>query len=383
MAYNKVIYGGKTLIDLSSATATADKILSGYTAYGKSGAKLTGTASAAGGTLVVTAPAGVTASVTKGSKTETKTVGTGGTATFQGLEAGTWVVKIVRGSETATKSVIIKTDYAVTLTFSTIPAFTYTGSFQIVDDNDNPITTSTGNWKIRFLTSGTLKFTDLRGAENGIDVFLAGGGGGGAAAGAGGRDATYYRYGSGGGGGGYMKTSKNVSVSTSSSYTITVGAGGAVGKDGGATTAFGSTANGGKGATSANGGNGGSGGSAGTWAVVAGSVGGEDGSNGNVTGNNAKTPGTGIGSTTREFGASGAKLYCAGGASGGGNGNGADNTGTPAHQGAVNSSGGGGYGNPAGPANTGSGGAGGSANGATVEQAGAGGSGIVVIRNKR
>ena len=41
MAYNKVIYGGKTLIDLSSATATADKILSGYTAYGKSGAKLT------------------------------------------------------------------------------------------------------------------------------------------------------------------------------------------------------------------------------------------------------------------------------------------------------------------------------------------------------
>lgn len=168
MAYNKVIYGGKTLIDLSSATATADKILSGYTAYGKSGAKLTGTASAAGGALVVTAPAGVTASVTKGSKTETKTVGTGGTATFHGLEAGTWVVKIVRGSETATKSVIIKTDYAVTLTFSTIPAFTYTGSFQIVDDNDNPITTSSGNWKIRFLTSGTLKFTDLRGLKTAL-----------------------------------------------------------------------------------------------------------------------------------------------------------------------------------------------------------------------
>lgn len=72
------------------------------------------------------------------------------------------------------------------MTFSTIPAFTYTGDYEIVDDNDNPITTSSGNWKIRFLTSGTLKITDLRGAENGIDVFLAGGGGGGGAAGAGG-----------------------------------------------------------------------------------------------------------------------------------------------------------------------------------------------------
>lgn len=28
---NKVIYGGKTLIDLTSDTATADKVLSGYT----------------------------------------------------------------------------------------------------------------------------------------------------------------------------------------------------------------------------------------------------------------------------------------------------------------------------------------------------------------
>lgn len=39
---NKVIYGGNTLIDLTTDTVTADKILSGYTAHGSSGAPLTG-----------------------------------------------------------------------------------------------------------------------------------------------------------------------------------------------------------------------------------------------------------------------------------------------------------------------------------------------------
>lgn len=37
MAINKVIYGGETLIDLTSDTVTADKILSGFTAHDKGG----------------------------------------------------------------------------------------------------------------------------------------------------------------------------------------------------------------------------------------------------------------------------------------------------------------------------------------------------------
>lgn len=41
--YNKVTFGGKTLIDLTKDTVTADKILSGYTAHDKSGKKITGT----------------------------------------------------------------------------------------------------------------------------------------------------------------------------------------------------------------------------------------------------------------------------------------------------------------------------------------------------
>jgi len=43
MAINKVIYGGNTLIDLTSDTVTADQLQKGVTAHDKSGAVITGT----------------------------------------------------------------------------------------------------------------------------------------------------------------------------------------------------------------------------------------------------------------------------------------------------------------------------------------------------
>lgn len=43
MAINKVIYGGRTLIDLSGDTVTADKILDGFTAHDKKGETIIGT----------------------------------------------------------------------------------------------------------------------------------------------------------------------------------------------------------------------------------------------------------------------------------------------------------------------------------------------------
>lgn len=43
MAINKVIYDGKTLVDLTADTVTADKILKGYTAHDKAGDAITGT----------------------------------------------------------------------------------------------------------------------------------------------------------------------------------------------------------------------------------------------------------------------------------------------------------------------------------------------------
>lgn len=43
MGINKVVYGGKTLIDLTGDTVTADKVLEGFTTHDKSGASITGT----------------------------------------------------------------------------------------------------------------------------------------------------------------------------------------------------------------------------------------------------------------------------------------------------------------------------------------------------
>ena len=48
---NKVVYGGTTIIDISDTTATSDKILSGYGAYGADGQWMNGTASSGPGDL--------------------------------------------------------------------------------------------------------------------------------------------------------------------------------------------------------------------------------------------------------------------------------------------------------------------------------------------
>lgn len=41
---NKVQFGNQTLIDLTSDTVTADKLMQGYTAHDRTGAIITGTA---------------------------------------------------------------------------------------------------------------------------------------------------------------------------------------------------------------------------------------------------------------------------------------------------------------------------------------------------
>ena len=271
----------------------------------------------------------------------------------------TKVTSIVKGS-TGNKILYSKWKAA-----SSLPQFTYTGTYELVTDNDTIIASGsnnavsipseyasyTGNWKIRFLTSGELKFTNLGTAASGIDVFLVGGGG------AGGGGTSNDR--GGGGGGGYTKTHKAISISQNEKYTIIVGAGGTrgsgnyvAGNRGGTSTAFGYSAAGGYGGTSSNAGAGGAGGSGGGGGGYNNSVygaphGGSDGSNGTSA---ADKGGTGQGTTTREFGESSGKLYAGGGAGG--------TSRKPGNGGA----GGGGAGEVSGTPNTGGGGGGAGAN---------------------
>lgn len=50
MAVNQVVINGETVLDLTSDTVTADKLLTGYTAHDASGTQITGTATAGGST---------------------------------------------------------------------------------------------------------------------------------------------------------------------------------------------------------------------------------------------------------------------------------------------------------------------------------------------
>lgn len=239
-----------------------------------------------------------------------------------------------------------------------IPEFTYTGDYEIVNDSDKPITTSQDNWKVRFLTSGTLTFSELNGAGSGIDVFLVGGGGG----------SGWTEDGAGGGGGGYTKTYKKINVASEVEYSIVIGSGGTGLVNGGNTSAFSITASGGKCNNKYTGGDGGSGGGGYAGSKSSAGSGGSDGENGDSTN---RPGGVGQGSTTREFGEISNTLYAGGGggasnASGvypsGGSGGGGSGGDTTAHDGQTNTGGGAGGG---------------------ILLTKTGGSGIVIIRNAR
>ena len=241
--------------------------------------------------------------------------------------------------------------------------YTYTGEQEFSYEGNN------GDWKIKFKSSGTLKFTNLGKWDGKLDVFCVGGG---CAGGSGSWDAGN-GYGKAGCGG-YTTTQKSIQVTANTAYSIVIGAGGqSAFAPGGNTYAFDGAAGGG---TKLIGGSGG--GAYGNGAV---NNGGSDGGNGdpqdaaNIGIDHWGSPGRGQGRTTREFGEPTGMLYAGGGGAGG-------NGSAQAHGGA----GGGGNGAwnghqpTSGAANTGGGG-GGMYYGLT--NVGKGGSGIVVIRNHR
>lgn len=187
--------------------------------------------------IIVTAPAGSAVTCSMGSTTKTAAE-KNGTWTFSGLGFGIWTVKATLDGQTATKSYTISRLEVVyvTLVYNQIPELSYTGEYEVVDDDDNPITTSQGNWKIRFLTSGTLAFTNLNGAENGIDVFLVGGGGRSAGSQSGSHYSAY----------GGERLIQTITLEPNMEYPIEIGAGSNdYGSAGGSTTGFNLTALGG------------------------------------------------------------------------------------------------------------------------------------------
>lgn len=121
-----------------------------------------------GATLVVSSPANVSVTVSKDDKSYTKNSGSLGSATFKGLSTGTWTVTISGNGQTATRTIEITTDYAITIAFfSATINITYPANSNCVVTNaggqtvasDTNTGTSAKTWTATVNATGTYTVT--------------------------------------------------------------------------------------------------------------------------------------------------------------------------------------------------------------------------------
>lgn len=121
-----------------------------------------------GATLVVSSPANVSVTVSKDDKSYTKNSGSLGSATFKGLATGTWTVVISGNGQTATRTIEITADYAITIAFfSATINITYPANSNCVVANsggqtvasDTNTGTSAKTWTATVNAKGTYTIT--------------------------------------------------------------------------------------------------------------------------------------------------------------------------------------------------------------------------------
>lgn len=121
-----------------------------------------------GATLVVSSPVNVSVTVSKDDKSYTKNSGSLGSATFKGLATGTWTVVISNNGQTATKTIEITADYAITIAFfSASINITYPANSTCIVTNadgqtvasDTNATSSTKTWTAIVSATGTYTVT--------------------------------------------------------------------------------------------------------------------------------------------------------------------------------------------------------------------------------
>ncbi len=121
-----------------------------------------------GATLIVSSPANVSVTVSKDDKSYTKNSGSLGSATFKGLATGTWTVVISGNGQTATRTIEITADYAITIAFfSASINITYPANSNCVVANsggqtvasDTNTETSAKTWTATVGATGTYTIT--------------------------------------------------------------------------------------------------------------------------------------------------------------------------------------------------------------------------------
>ena len=123
-----------------------------------------------GGTLTVTGVAGDAVTVSKDSKTYSRTFNSSGIATVKGLKTGTWTVTMTNGTKTATKTVTINADYTLTMAyFSATIKVTYpSGSTCTATCGSTTLTepSTTGSWTCTVPNSGTWTIKCTNGSQS-------------------------------------------------------------------------------------------------------------------------------------------------------------------------------------------------------------------------
>lgn len=128
-----------------------------------------------GAKLVVSCPANVSVTVSKGDKSYTKNSGTLGSATFKGLTTGTWTIVISGNGQTATRTIEITADYSITIAFfSATIKITYPASSTCVVTNESGQTvasntntdTSAKTWTATVNATGTYTVTATDGTSS-------------------------------------------------------------------------------------------------------------------------------------------------------------------------------------------------------------------------
>lgn len=126
-----------------------------------------------GCTLTVTGVAGDTATLTKGSKTYTKTFDSSGKAVFKGLSGGTWTAGMSNGTESTSRNVNIVADYAVQLTYGYLfkagagaivqfdTAHETDASVSITNDAIKITYTTTANPRVLCITHDSINLTGI------------------------------------------------------------------------------------------------------------------------------------------------------------------------------------------------------------------------------
>ena len=126
---------------------------------------------AAGATLVITGVVGHSVTASNGSKTYTRTIDSTGKAVIKGLSTGTWTLTMTGDGQTATRTVDVNADYAVTITYfiATINVTYPAGSTCKATHTDGTVLNApdtSGTWALVVGNTGTWTISSTNGSQS-------------------------------------------------------------------------------------------------------------------------------------------------------------------------------------------------------------------------